>query len=382
MSQLKAIFLIPNLSPGGIQTQVFYLATYLKIHYQIEVQVYGFVAMQAEFTDRLEEGGIKWAFKPKFGNLIWNYDSLSILQRVRLWASLWFFLMRHPRSVILPYTKNLDTFFNALVSLTWVKRSFSFERGGHFEPKKEADSRINRLRRSAQPIYVSNSRHGKLAIQTIKGIQPENIYIVPNGIDIDKFQYKPRKERSPVVITMVANYFPEKEHQFVIHAISRVSEETRSGIRIQFVGLGSGSMCFDNFEKAKCLVNELNLNDCIEFLGSSSNINDILSGSDIGLLASRSEGCPNAILEYMASGLPILASQIPGIEELMTEENSPFLFETGNFKDFEVKLEKLIGNANLRSELGLLNLKHVRSNYSVTKMGEAYHRILVENWLV
>ena len=372
----SVIFIVPNLTFGGIQTQVYYLARYLRLAYGFKVVIYGFLTRDSQYTALLDEVGIQHKFRPKLGKRIWSYESKGIFGKSLTWFLLWSFLIRQGRVVLLPYTKNLDTFINPLVSFTLIRGTFSFERGGHVNPRKQSNSLINRLKRKANPIYVANSFHGKRAIHLMKGVPLDQISVIPNGIDLRKFSACSRSETGPLVITMVANYFPEKEHEFVLQAWSKMSQKLQSQVRLKLVGLGGGDMCVTNFEKARLLSEQLGLKANVEFIETTNDVVDLLKKSDIGLLATKSEGCPNVILEYMAMGLPIVASKIPGIEEIISDQNREYLFERGDEVAFISKLDILVNNRHIRKELSAANRLHVCNNFSIEKMGEAYIGLL------
>ncbi len=210
----------------------------------------------------------------------------------------------------------------------------------------------------------------------MKGVPLDQISVIPNGIDLEKFSACSRLETGPLVITMVANYFPEKEHEFVLQAWSRMPQKLQSQVRLKLVGLGGGDMCVTNFEKARLLSEQLGLKANVEFIETTNDVVDLLKKSDIGLLATKSEGCPNVILEYMAMGLPIVASKIPGIEEIISDQNREYLFERGDEVAFISKLDILVNNRHIRKELSAANRLHVCNNFSIEKMGEAYIGLL------
>ncbi len=135
-------------------------------------------------------------------------------------------------------------------------------------------------------------------------------------------------------------------------------------------------MCVTNFEKARLLSEQLGLKANVEFIETTNDVVDLLKKSDIGLLATKSEGCPNVILEYMAMGLPIVASKIPGIEEIISDQNREYLFERGDEVAFISKLDILVNNRHIRKELSAANRLHVCNNFSIEKMGEAYIGLL------
>lgn len=374
---MKILFLIPNLTAGGIQTQVFYLSNYLKNTASHDVKIIGFMSKDKNYTNKLDDLKIQWEYKPNLGKLIWGYENLNPVIKLISWLRLYLFLIKQGSVVLMPYTKHLDTFFNAIVRFSMVKTTFSFERGGHLQPKRQSESFINRLSKKSNPVYVANSEHGKTAIHLIKGIELDQIRVIRNGIDFLGFSQHKNKSQKPLQVTMVANFFPEKEHLFVLDAWQRVEKSTSFDLKLNLVGLGGGSMCEENFNLAQLRTQELGLKN-VKFIGNQSNVINILNTTHIGLLATKSEGCPNAILEYMAAGLPIIASDIPGIREIVSEENKAWLFQRENLDDFVKKLITLAESSEIRDSLAASNYEHVRKAFGIEKMGEQYAKILDE----
>jgi glycosyltransferase involved in cell wall biosynthesis len=85
----------------------------------------------------------------------------------------------------------------------------------------------------------------------------------------------------------------------------------------------------------------------------------LLLHSDIGLLSSKSEGQPNSVMEYMYIGLPVVATNIPGIREVVGEENEQWLFEVGDAEGLAGLITRLKENPVLRAELGLRNRRRI-----------------------
>ena len=88
----------------------------------------------------------------------------------------------------------------------------------------------------------------------------------------------------------------------------------------------------------------------------------VLAETDIFVLASHSEGRPNVILEAMAAGLPVVAADIPGVRELVTDMETGLLFESGNIGQLASRLVQLRDNPQLRDRLGLAAREFIISN--------------------
>lgn len=127
----------------------------------------------------------------------------------------------------------------------------------------------------------------------------------------------------PVVFVCVANFRPEKDHATLIGAFDRVLSENRA-VRLRLVGEGPLE------DEVRGLVENLNLTDRVDFLGRVDNVWEPLAESDIFVLASQSEQLGIAVLEAMAASLPIVATNVGGVSELVCAESTGRLVPSGD----------------------------------------------------
>jgi glycosyltransferase involved in cell wall biosynthesis len=149
---------------------------------------------------------------------------------------------------------------------------------------------------------------------------PEKIRVIHNGVDTERFRRARRnRERlfptagSGKLVVLVGNMHSDvKGHPWLIAAAPAIVQEFPE---TRFVLAGDGE-ARGEFERQ---VAELGLQNNFLFLGRRSDIPDVLASCDIGVLPSKAEGLPNAILEYMAAGLPVVASRVGGNSELIQD---------------------------------------------------------------
>jgi glycosyltransferase involved in cell wall biosynthesis len=94
--------------------------------------------------------------------------------------------------------------------------------------------------------------------------------------------------------------------------------------------------------------------------------------ANVFLFPSRHEGMPNAILEAMASGLPVIASCIAGNEELVVDGETGYLVPSENIGSLQAALEKLLSDSGLREHMGVASRQYVESNYSWESTAQQY----------
>ncbi len=163
---------------------------------------------------------------------------------------------------------------------------------------------------------ITVSRALKEALSSL-GVPEERITVLRNGVDLERFQPVPketaRKElglsNSPVVVS-VGNLVPEKGHDIVIDAVSRLPDVTA-------LVVGEGPLR----GALTALVNRLGLGARVRLLGSmpQQHLPTVYSAADVVVLASSREGWPNVVLEAMACGTPVVAANVGGVPEIVAE---------------------------------------------------------------
>jgi len=167
-----------------------------------------------------------------------------------------------------------------------------------------------RLAYKAAHAVVANA---KAAVDQLRheGVPEDKIHIITNGVDCDAFIAPSRDALAgPRRIVTVANLRAEKGHDTLIAAASTIVDHYGN---VEFHLVGDGP-CREALQQQ---VRERGLSSRFHFLGERSDIPRLLAESDLFVLPSRSEACPNSVLEAMAAGLPVVASRVGGIPELV-----------------------------------------------------------------
>jgi glycosyltransferase involved in cell wall biosynthesis len=131
-------------------------------------------------------------------------------------------------------------------------------------------------------------------------------------------------------------------------------------------------------EALKSLAKELGIAERVTFHGWQSREQLIgqYKRSNLFLFPSRHEGMPNAVLEAMASGLPVIASRIAGNEELVLNDKTGLLVETEKVDELRNALHKLLNNASLRQKMGRASRLRVEEHYSWENTAKQYALLL------
>ncbi|RLC74321.1 MAG: hypothetical protein DRI61_16895 [Chloroflexi bacterium] len=214
--------------------------------------------------------------------------------------------------------------------------------------------------KSCNTIVTLNEEHSQFFNK--KGYRT---VIIPNGIDIEK--YTPNYSDKRYVL-FGGRFSKEKGLDCLIRAYSRLKEELQREYKLVLVGSGP--------EKAKLqkLASKLGMKDRLNFipwLHSEAFIKKI-SNCSVFVLPSLYETFGIVVLEAMALGKSVIASDIPGPQDIITHGHDGFLFEKGNAYELKKYLELCLSDKKLRTKMGKNARKTVEERYTFEKIADRY----------
>src|SRR5215468_2078933 len=233
--------------------------------------------------------------------------------------------------------------------------------------------------RSYLPItkYALEQSDGVTAISnylkqaTIEHFQFDRIEVIPNFVCPD--EYKPKidcdlrealtPDGSPVMVH-VSNFRPVKRPVDCVEILARVLKKTKA----RLVMVGDGSERTNALHRAQCL----GVSDRCVFVGKQPNIVDYLCASDILLLPSEQESFGLAALEAMAVQVPVVASQVGGLPEVVDDGETGFLSPVGELDKMANDAARLLMDAKLRKEIGKRARTSAIERYSTHKIIPKY----------
>ena len=124
----------------------------------------------------------------------------------------------------------------------------------------------------------------------------------------------------------------------------------------------------DGLERLREFARDVEILDRVLFLGHRSDVQRLLASIDVLWLASDFEGMPNVVLEAMAAGVPVVATNIPGTNELVVEGETGFLVPVGDRASFARQTRKLIEDKQLARRMGSAGQRRVAEHFSVEAM--------------
>jgi len=212
------------------------------------------------------------------------------------------------------------------------------------------------------------------------GFARETLHVIRNGVDVGKFQGASGREvlfpnaGSGKLIVLVGNMHTDvKGHPWLIESASAVVREFPS---TRFVLVGDG----EARETFASQVRKLGLEESFLFLGRRSDVPRILASCDIAVLPSRAEGLPNAVLEYMAAGLPTVVSRVGGNEGLVQDGVTGLLVPAEDSAALSEALLRYLRNPEEARAIAESGREFVIRNFSferlVREVDELYTAIL------
>jgi glycosyltransferase involved in cell wall biosynthesis len=220
---------------------------------------------------------------------------------------------------------------------------------------------------------VVNTREGRDRIARAQRTDPRKIVILENGLDLTRYQRKSlRTTPGPRRIGMVANLRPVKNPEMFVRAAALIA---RRHTDVTFALAGDGELR----PRLESLATDLGLTSRCQFHGSVGDVPGFLAGLDLAVLCSDSEGMSNSVLEYMAAGLPIVATAVGGNPELIGDGREGLLIPPREPARLAEAVGQLLDDSELAKRLGANARQRVERQYSreamVRRFEEFYRRL-------
>lgn len=217
---------------------------------------------------------------------------------------------------------------------------------------------------------------------TKETFQFDKIQVIPNFVCQSDYQRHPvaalRKTLAPEsepLLVHVSNFRPVKRPVDCVEILSKV---LKKGVKARLVMVGDGSERTNAEHRARCL----GIADKCSFVGKQPKIVDYLSASDVLLLPSEQESFGLAALEAMACELPVVASRVGGVPEVVTDQETGFLSAVGDIDKMADDAAKLLTNEEFRVAMGKRARESAVSRYRtdivIPQYIDFYHRVLNE----
>lgn len=359
------IHVVPSLDTGGMERVVCDLAS----HRNGETEVVCLFAL-GDLGEQLRLRGVRI-------NALRH--SRSMMRRV--WDLRNFIRHRQPHVV---HCHNLQAFTYGSAACLGSKRQVVMTKHGMRMPQRITPGERFRVAsaKRASLVGVSNEICQLLGRWSSKPRQ--EIQLIANGLSIQDFQPSRLDRESPLRQTadqptigvIVARLGPEKDHATLLRAAHRIIhaskyEDAHDSVPFKLHVIGDGP-CRDDLEQ---LCAELDLQDNVLFLGERNDIPHQLRQADFAVLSSKTEGTPISLLEAMSAGLPVVATSVGGIPDLVENHRTGLLVQPEDPSALACAIRHVIRAPQHAREMGAAASKRIRAEFSIDRTIEQYESL-------
>jgi glycosyltransferase involved in cell wall biosynthesis len=230
--------------------------------------------------------------------------------------------------------------------------------------------------------FIAVSNDIEVGIHNTIGPVQEQIVIISNGVDTRRYQTTVDRSgtrhelgfvKDEILCTVVGTLKEQKGHRYLIEAVAPLIALTPQ-LHILIVGDGElrGSL--------ETQVRAAGIEDNVHFLGNRGDVPAILAASDIFVLPSLWEGLPMALIEAMASGLPVIATQVSGSQQVVEQGRSGILVPPGDVAALRQAIEDLLGDPERAKLLGKAAQRRIEEAYSARRQAEEHLVLYRREW--
>ena len=362
---LRAAFFIDDLAIGGTQRQLGYLVPAL-VERGFEVRVY---CMRAIFDPEIVSGLKRSADVRIIGEmrLVAGIGLLLLALELRRWRA----------DVVQTMLPTSDMIGRTLGRLVGVPAIFSSIRGRNFGKPAWQRWLDRRTARWAKAIVfnVTNPDSIAFAVQH-EGVRAEQVVLIPNAVAKSiasraradmRAEFKTAPEAK--VVANIARIVPEKKGQVELLRAFALLRETHPDAVLWIVGDGEERGVLEREAE------RLGIAPAIRMAGARHDIADILGAIDLFVLPSRWEGMPNALMEAMAAGCPVIASEVDGNLELVRHGETGWCVPVNDVERLARAMDNALADPDAAHAVGRAAATFMQEEFSIDRMADSYARL-------
>ena len=390
---LRVMQVVSDLDVGGAQEVVRTLAENLT--------GIGYLTVVCTFKDgplrkEIEQLGIPVEILPERVNSITAFP-LFLAETIQLRRELTQIVHKHQIDVIQTHLlRSMDFLVLSLRSKKGPKVFWTFQnalfdlREEHlpnnkwlFKPKRLSHHMLYRLGSYWVDGLVAVSDDVKKSIlETMNGIPANKISVIPNSVDVSRYGKKSGRKalrqnlgfgEKEHLMSMVATFKRQKGHVYLLQAAVELIPRFPD---LHILLLGDGELRGE----MQSLTQDLKLEDNIHFLGTRNDVPELLAACDSFILPSLWEGLPMALVEAMASGLPIIATDVSGTRQVMVPEETGFLIPPGDPQASIHATTTLLTTPSLSQVMGINARKRVENLWNAEKQARDVVTLFEQAW--
>jgi glycosyltransferase involved in cell wall biosynthesis len=231
-------------------------------------------------------------------------------------------------------------------------------------------------------VIVAVSREDQRRMIEVEHIPPEKIVYIPNGIPEPPAAASQGSVRDELgigpdqpVVGTVCVLRPQKDVATMLRAMALVAERV-ADLKVVIAGDGGERPALER------LIAELGLGDVVVFLGRRTDVPDVLAAFDVAVCSSVFEGSPLAVMEFMEAGLPIVATKVGGVPDLVDEGEGGYLVAPGDAATLAERVCKLLADPEAARRMGQHGQRRRREEFAIDvaarRTEELYERLYAQ----
>ncbi|MEQ1656983.1 MAG: glycosyltransferase family 4 protein [Nitrospira sp.] len=220
------------------------------------------------------------------------------------------------------------------------------------------------LARMRHVRFIAVSEDVRQQAESVAGLSGDRIIVIANGVDTEWFAPQGNDASRPFSIVQVGRFVPEKGHQTAIRALANLK---RSKPLARLVLVGAGPLR----SECEALATTLGVRSEVEFVGRQSDVRPWLWAASVFWMPSETEGLPLACLEAMSCGLPIVASDVGGLPEIV-DSTCGYIVRRGDPEELSKVTSVLMDDPAYANALGQAARRKVQRCYSLDKAADEY----------
>ena len=355
MSKPNVLQIVHGFIEGGSERQMIQMASLLHNSGDFQVHVAS-LSTGGVLRSEIEQLGV-----PVIDFPLTSFYDANMVQQTRRFVS---YLKQHQIKIVHSHDFYSNIFGMTGAALAGVR--------GRIASKRETSGTRSVAQRTAERgafklahAVVANA--GAVKQHLIEhGVSDKKIVIIYNGLDLTRFNLNGdalqrlnlETLRGRPVVTMVANFeYRVKDHPMLLRAARRVKAEVPDAV---FVIAGEGELR----KETEQLAAELGVTESCLFIGRCASVPDLLAASDVCVLSSQAEGFSNSILEYMAAGRAVVATNVGGASEAIVEGETGHLVSSGDDRAMAERLIALLRDPEKRRTMGLNGRRRIEQCFS------------------
>ena len=349
VANCRLLYLIGQLGPGGSERQLLYLLENMdRRRYSPEVVVWSY-EKDVPHVSRLRDLGVPL------------HPISATLSRITKLMALRQIIRRIRPALIHSYSSytNLAAWSAALGTKT---QAIGAVRSGLLEAQKETGPLLAKLNGRWPRHQIFNNRAAaKLAMDSHRYFTPKHLFMVRNGIDLKRFPSVQPSSRKRAHVVGVGTLLPVKRWDRLLRAADILRQQGHDFL-LRIVG--------DGPLRAFLLqeVNKLGLTACVEFPGYRDDIPAILADATFVVHTSDSEGCPNVIMEAMACGRAVVATDVGDTPDLIENKKTGFVVPRENEAMLVRRMATLIADRELCCLMGRAGRIKAEQEFSLDRL--------------